>query len=83
MWMRNHLRRKARDIYERTHAPAVSDKQILQVAFLRKDSGRSGDVTVSEFAAVWNSDDGLLLKARRGCDKWLSGAAIVACALTR
>lgn len=63
MWMRDHLIRKAQYIYRTAHAPAISPKQLLLISFQRRDQYRTGDVTVAEFADVWNSpsEEGLHL----------------------
>lgn len=63
MWMKDHLVRKAEYIYKTAHAPAISAKQLLLISFQRRDRYRTGDVTVAEFADVWNnpSNEGLHL----------------------
>ena len=67
-YMREHMEREAHRMYRSTHAPATSAKQLLLLAFQRFDKTRgggrerSGDVTVAEFAAVWNDpEEGLRL----------------------
>lgn len=61
--MRDHLIRKADYIYRTVHAPAISPKQLLLISFQRRDAYKTGDVTVAEFADVWNnpSKEGLHL----------------------
>lgn len=53
-WMREHIRRIADRTYAECKAPATTNKSMLSRAFERMDVTRTGDVTVQEFADVWN-----------------------------
>ena len=57
MWMRDHLNTMAAQVCARSQAPAVYGKDLLLRAFRRADITRTGDVTVQEFADVWNNPE--------------------------
>ena len=57
VWMRDHLTAMSERIYGTARAPAVSGKELLLRHFRRADITRTGDVTVQEFADVWNNPE--------------------------